>query len=372
MNNRIFASFDERVTFSLRELFASYGYSRYKMSRFEEYDLYVRNKDFLISDSVITFTDTNGKLMALKPDVTLSIIKNGKDGQGSVEKVYYNENVYRVSGGSHGYKEIMQVGLECIGDIDGYCSYEVLYLAAKSLLAISSECVLDISHLGFINSVFEGLGLDEAYRGEALRLIGEKNLHELMVLCQNAGLLEDAVHKIKKLITLYGAPEEILPKLKQTFEGVADLSFVEELEKTIGLFDAETRKILRIDFSVINDVRYYNGTVFKGFVRDLPVSVLSGGRYDRLLEKLGRKSGAIGFAVYLDALERMDDSKKYDADVLLLYGEGEDLSTVRMWANDLMQSGKSVQVQRAIPAEFRYKKLMKIEEGRLILLEEYA
>ena len=84
MNNRIFAGFEEKVTFALRDLFSSYGYSRYKMSRFEEYDLYVRNKDFLISDSVITFTDTNGKLMALKPDVTLSIIKNGKDGQGSV------------------------------------------------------------------------------------------------------------------------------------------------------------------------------------------------------------------------------------------------------------------------------------------------
>ena len=372
MNNRIFAGFEEKVTFALRDLFSSYGYSRYKMSRFEEYDLYVRNKDFLISDSVITFTDTNGKLMALKPDVTLSIIKNGKDGQGSVEKVYYNENVYRVSGGSHGYKEIMQVGLECIGEIDGYCSYEVLYLAAKSLLAISPDCVLDLSHLGFINEVFKGVGLDPAYRGAALSLIGEKNLHELMSLCQEAGLSEENARRIKKLITLYGAPEEVLPRLKETFGGICDLSSIEELEETVALFDPETRSILRIDFSVVNDVRYYNGTVFKGFVKDVPVGVLSGGRYDRLLEKFGRKAGAIGFAVYLDALERMEDLRPFDVDVLLLYGENEDLATVRMWAKDLMQSGKSVQVQRAIPEDLRYQKLMKIEEGRLILLEEYA
>ena len=100
--------------------------------------------------------------------------------------------------------------------------------------------------------------------------------------------------------------------------------------------------------------------------------MLSGGRYDRLLEKFGRKAGAIGFAVYLDALERMEDLRPFDVDVLLLYGENEDFATVRMWARDLMQSGKSVQVQRAIPEDLRYQKLMKIEEGRLILLEEYA
>ena len=71
--------YDEQAVFLLRSLYSKYGYKQYKMRKFEEYDLYVRNKDFLISDSVITFTDTNGKLMALKPDVTLSIIKNTAD-----------------------------------------------------------------------------------------------------------------------------------------------------------------------------------------------------------------------------------------------------------------------------------------------------
>ena len=88
------------------------------------------NKDFLISDSVITFTDLNGKLMALKPDVTLSIVKNTRDEPG-IRKLHYNENVYRVSKGSHCYKEIMQVGLEAIGQIDEYCVYEVMKLAAE-------------------------------------------------------------------------------------------------------------------------------------------------------------------------------------------------------------------------------------------------
>ena len=83
--------YEEKAVFALRSLYSKYGYSQYKMNKFEEYDLYVKNKDFLISDSVITFTDTNGRLMALKPDVTLSIIKNSKDTKGYVEKLYYNE-----------------------------------------------------------------------------------------------------------------------------------------------------------------------------------------------------------------------------------------------------------------------------------------
>ena len=64
---------EEKAIFALRSLYKSYGYLPFKMSKFEEYDLYATNKDFLVSDRVITFNDTDGKLLALKPDVTLSI-----------------------------------------------------------------------------------------------------------------------------------------------------------------------------------------------------------------------------------------------------------------------------------------------------------
>ncbi len=110
---------EERVIFTLRSLYAQYGYRPYKMSKFEEYDLYVSNKDFLISDSVITFTDTDGKLMALKPDVTLSIIKSTRDDSPSVRKLYYHVYIYRVQKCSGSFRELIQVGLECIGPLDG-------------------------------------------------------------------------------------------------------------------------------------------------------------------------------------------------------------------------------------------------------------
>ena len=80
---------DEQAVLTLRGLYQRYGYAPYKMSRWEEYDLYVRNKDFLVSDQVITFSDRSGRLLALKPDVTLSIIKNAPNSGEQVQKLYY-------------------------------------------------------------------------------------------------------------------------------------------------------------------------------------------------------------------------------------------------------------------------------------------
>ena len=81
---------EELAALSLRSIYSRKGYEPYRMSKFEEYDLYSRNKDFLLSNRIITFTDTNGKLMALKPDVTLSIIKNTRDAQSGLLKLYYD------------------------------------------------------------------------------------------------------------------------------------------------------------------------------------------------------------------------------------------------------------------------------------------
>ena len=91
--------------------------------------------------------------MALKPDVTLSLIKNIALGADQTYKVFYNENVYRTSSASNGFKEIVQTGLECIGKVDMMSECEVLMLAIKSLECISNESILDISHMGFLSSM---------------------------------------------------------------------------------------------------------------------------------------------------------------------------------------------------------------------------
>ena len=108
----------ERASLQLRLLYEQEGFRKYHMGRFEEYGLYQENRRFLSSEQVITFTDLDGRLLALKPDVTLSIAKNAQVGPGGCGRYYYQENVYRPSQESHTFREISQMGLECIGAVD--------------------------------------------------------------------------------------------------------------------------------------------------------------------------------------------------------------------------------------------------------------
>ena len=152
----------------LEELSRKFGYAPYKMSRFEEYELYVRNKDFLQSDRVITFSGKDGRLLAMKPDVTLSIVKNAPETPGAVRKVHYRENVYRMDRNSGNFREILQAGIECVGDVGFYEAAEVVYLAAKSLEALGEGTILSLSHVGLIRFCLESSGLPASARRQAL------------------------------------------------------------------------------------------------------------------------------------------------------------------------------------------------------------
>lgn len=366
--------FGEQVIYTLRSLYNRYGYSHYKMNKFEEYDLYASNKDFLISDSVITFTDTNGKLMALKPDVTLSIVKNSRDAADTVQKLYYNENVYRVAKGSHGFKEIMQVGLECLGKIDSHCICEVLLLAAESLRSISENGVLNISHLGLLAELLQTVGIPQQKQYRVLECLGEKNMHQMEALCRSIGVSEETIDVLRQLIGLSGTPAAVLPQLRKLLTGVISLSALEQLEQVIAALEEEpVSSMLRIDFSAVDNIRYYNGIVFKGYLPGVPVSVLSGGQYDKLMGEMGRSSGAMGFAVYMDALERFKDSpREYDVDILLLYDESAPLSLVRHQVKALTDAGNCVMLQQAIPNDLKYRQLMKISGSEVTTLGNNA
>ena len=332
------------------------------MSKFEEYDLYVRNKDFLVSENIITFTDVDGKLMALKPDVTLSIIKNSREDAGAVQKMYYNENVYRASTETRAFKEIMQTGLEAIGDIDDYCICEVVMLAAKSLECITDDYILDISHMGIVSQAMEGIEISPSGKAALLKALGEKNVGGIGAVCSAEGIDEKSADLLKKLVTVYGAPDKVIAELKSLdsadvfADAIKQLENITEMLALVGCADK-----VRIDFSVINDMGYYNGVVFKGFVNGVPEGVLSGGQYDNLLKKMSRKSGAIGFAVYLDLLERIyEDSQGFDVDTVLLYDEGAKLCDVNNAVKVLTEKGESVIAQKAKPEKLTYKRLVRL------------
>ena len=336
---------EERVAFALRALYRKYGYLPDNMSKFEPYDLYSSNKDFLVSDGVITFNDAFGKLLALKPDVTLSIIKNA--GEENC-KVYYHENVYRISGATKEFKELMQVGLERIGEKGVYALYETAYLAAASLNEISSDFVLDISHLGILSATLEELGEDGAFQRQIMQKLAEKNVHETLALCQSRNVDEKKTDALLSLVKTYGDMQTVLSKLAPLCGSGKAKEAYEELKAVCALLgQTEYADKIRIDFSVVNDMKYYNGLVFKGFIGGVCEGVLSGGQYDRLMARMGRKTGAIGFAVYLDLLENLRDNKReYDMDLLVLYDDDTDPALLAKTVQKAIAENKSVSAQK--------------------------
>ncbi|MBR5743511.1 MAG: ATP phosphoribosyltransferase regulatory subunit [Clostridia bacterium] len=355
----------EKTALALRTLYRRSGYIPYRMGKFEEYDLYSRNKDFLVSDSVITFTDTNGRLMALKPDVTLSIAKNHRDGQDGTEKLYYDENVYRVSRGSGSFREIRQAGLECIGEIDAPAAGEVLLLAAQSLETVSEEYVLDLAHIGILSAVLERITPSPALQDGLLASVGEKNLHGIRALMRENGLPEDAALPLEKLVSLYGEPDDVLPEIGEIARAAGASREFDFFRRSLSVFsDPSFRGKVRVDFSVTGDRNYYNGLIFKGFIPGLPGSVLSGGQYDNLMHKLGKKAGAVGFAVYLQSLEALDEAPpSFDADVMLLYGGETDPGALAAAAAALKAEGLSVRTGTCVPKGLRVRRTGLFEKG---------
>ena len=353
---------DEKLLYSLRELYRQYGYRSFRMSKFEKYELYAGNKDFLVSDRVITFTDTNGELLALKPDVTLSIIRSASFAPGRKQKFYYQENVYRPSGSSHQFREIMQSGLECIGDLDSYDIYEVLHLAERSLAEISGKSILSVSHLGILSCLSDALGADEEDRNLLLHLVAARNEHELTELFRNRGWNEKLQSDLKALLHLNCSMKELPGELKEKTSGWLSVAVLDEL-KELSALSEEQDTAMRFDLSVINDTHYYNGIVFQGFVQGVAEKVISGGRYDSLLIRMNKRGCGIGFAVYFGILEQMLRSEEeYDADVLLIYDENTSLTDVRDEVRKLQDAGSTVSAQRS-NTEGCYRKTLDMRGG---------
>ncbi|MCL2512456.1 MAG: ATP phosphoribosyltransferase regulatory subunit [Oscillospiraceae bacterium] len=363
-----FAKLDraEECVLALRALYESFGYKKYRMNKFEEYSFYIANRKFLQNEQFISFTDMDGRLLALKPDITLSIVKNSDIG-GANSRVYYDESVYRVSKKTGTYKESGQLGLEFLGRIDAYNIYEALYLANKSLETIDADYCLDVSHIGFVFGALGGLPLNFNDKNRVLDCLKAKNIPELAGVLDSAGATGEQKNLLAGIIGLGGKIGNAIPKAKALIQNkmmgdaVAELETVHEMLRP----SVDTDKI-RLDFSVLNDTEYYNGLLFNGYIKGVSEIALVGGRYDELLSKIGKADlQGIGFAINFDSLERfLNKPCPGYADTLILYSEKSDFNAadafaaVRDAAMKEISEGRSVVCEKSLPKELDYGKLV--------------
>ena len=325
---------ENSIVSNLINIYERFGFKKIKLSKFEDYNLYNNNKDFLQTEHILTFMNLNGNLKSLRPDVTLSIVKKIlKDNDKETQKIYYIEDIYKIV--SNEYEEIPQVGVEIIGKLNNYSNLEIISMAIESLKSINKNYILEISNIDFISAIFDEINLEENLKIEILNNIYLKNKHDLEKL-----LNKNVDNKYKKyilsFIELSGNYKDILKKLKsliinkkmqKSYEELKSLSFVFELYNN---FD----KIL-LDFSIESQLGYYNGIIFKGYIKESNDIILSGGRYDKLLNKFNSNKNAIGFAIYMDKLYEKNKTSNF-IDILILYKSGDEnilLNEVRKFRN---------------------------------------
>ena len=334
------------VLLNIRKMYDSYGYKKISLPSFEEYDLYNENKDF-IDRNVLTVMSPNGKLLALRPDITLSVAKKvSKDQSLKYSKIYYQENTYNLTK-YVGYEEDEQLGIELIGKESTFLDFEIINLAVKSLDIINKKSMIVLSHAGFISSVFENFDLEYEIKEQILDCINRKNSHDIQkILKRNEHISENVKKLIYKIPELSGNLENIEKELLKYEINVNTKKILSELKQLNSLLMKFYKKSKIIfDFSVVKNLNYYNGIILQGYIEGFPNVILTGGRYDKLFEKFGVDTGAVGFAILTDGLKGYyKDTDKKDFEVLIAY-DNSDFEKLVEIVNDFQKKGLRVRTE---------------------------
>ena len=185
----------------------------------------------------------------------------------------------------------------------------MLFLAAKSLDSISENNLLAISHLDIADGLMEYASVSAEGRRKILSALGQKNVSGMLEALSEEGIDLEKSNLIASLSEIYGAPSAVIPRLEKFRVNEKCSQAIDSLLRITDALTSMGVSKISIDFSLVGNMKYYNGITVKGFIEGVPQSVISGGQYDNLMRKMGRKSKAIGFAVYLDEIDRLPVGK---------------------------------------------------------------
>ena len=202
------------------------------------------------------------------------------------------------------------MGLEAIGDAGNAVAAEVIDLAEQSLELVSGDYdyILKVSDIDILTLLVDGMSESASLKSDIIKLVSAKNLHGIESLCAETDIPEEKCRTLTELLKIYGTPPEVMPEIAEICRGTEAEEEVGELADVLrGLYPdsvENTDRRIVLDFSIVGDTNYYNGMAFEGYIEGIPECVLIGGRYDKLMRRMKKKSRAIGFAIYMDALKR--------------------------------------------------------------------
>ena len=334
----------------LSDLFVCRGYSEVMTPGIEFYDVFDAMPMAIPADGMYKLTDDKGRLLVMRPDNTMPIARlTATRLQNAVlpVRLYYAQDVYHLNHGLTGRNDQQfQAGVELIGAAGMRADLEMLSLAAEAIRLFAdgedTSFRIEIGHIGFFNALIAALEVEGEVRDEIRELIESKNYAALSDKL-DALPADETVNAIRRLPRLFGG-EEVLEKaatLCRNREAAQALEYLSRLYQSLcrlGLRDQ-----VMIDLGMVHRNEYYTGVIFRGYVEGSGDAVVSGGRYDTLLQQFGPALPATGFGVNVDALTKvMLDKGEVDppmAPETLVYAQpGQEVAALKR-VNDLIGEG---------------------------------
>ncbi|MHB1151967.1 MAG: ATP phosphoribosyltransferase regulatory subunit [Eubacteriales bacterium] len=278
------------ITDRLSRVFETNGFRRVSTPAIEYYDVFDADKS-IRQESMYKLTDMSGRLVVLRADNTTPMarvaatkLKRLKHPQ----KLYYNQSIYRINNGWSGRRsEILQCGIEIIGATGIKSDLICINAAIQSLAALGPDYKIELGNVGYYNAMIKELGLGEDETSRLRTYVERKNLNKI-----------SGYDKISKIPLLYGG-SEVFGRALALSEGNAEateaLAYIRMLYDT--LCEAGCEEHVMVDMGIVHNIEYYTGTVFRGYIEGAGEPVLTGGRYDNLMENFGEPCPATGFAV---------------------------------------------------------------------------
>lgn len=297
----------------IRNLFRISGYYEIETPTFEFYDTFSAEADLMPQETMFKFFDQQGRILVLRPDATIPVARIAatkyRDEQYPLRFSYIENNFkYNELGGGK-QKEFTQAGAEILGVSTPEADAEVIATAINCVKACGVDNFqIDIGQVEFFKGLMEETGLSEQDVEQMRVLIDSKDFLGIEELVKRHNISERLKKLILELPRLFGSVDVIdrVEKVtvnKRSLDALANLRQVLEI-----LEDYDLGKYMSIDLGMVQKLNYYTGIIFRGFTYGVGFPILSGGRYDNLVEKFGKKCPATGFSLGINmimmALER--------------------------------------------------------------------
>ncbi|GEP62376.1 ATP phosphoribosyltransferase regulatory subunit [Clostridium beijerinckii] len=289
------------------KLFEKWGYKEVITPTLEFYETFNYNSQTLREEDMYKFFDNRGRILILRPDMTIPIARVVETKLKDVElpiKLRYTSNVFRVHASLGGKRnEYTDCGVEFIGLEDEKSDLEILVLALEALKKLGlNDFKLEIGNIGFFNGAFKNLEIEQEYKEAIAQFIEDKNMKSLEDYLENLDIKEEYKAFFNKLPWMFGD--------KQILEEAKKLAFNEELRKNLDYLEALYQELdllgygknVTFDLGMVPRLNYYTGIIFRGYGEGVGNTLLRGGRYDNLIELSEKCVPAVGFSIDIDAV----------------------------------------------------------------------